>query len=157
MTGSSAMFKFLKPSMRPQLTDIQGAVGWGVAAATAGLYLVQVFFSSHFYLLCIICCFFKFRNILCVVRLNKLHLRWSIMGLDLICLNWFDAWLWNCSFQSGICKFGRKKKVDWALEKYYKNISYPNSMKGLTGCWGFRCTRPFIVSGFFQLTLLKGS
>ncbi|CAO2816066.1 unnamed protein product [Amaranthus hypochondriacus] len=41
MTGSSAMFKFLKPSMRPQPTDIQAAVGWGVAAATAGLYLVQ--------------------------------------------------------------------------------------------------------------------
>lgn len=47
MAGASAsgMFKFLKPSMRPQPSDIKAAVGWGVAAATAGIYLVQVFFS----------------------------------------------------------------------------------------------------------------
>ncbi|KMT17428.1 hypothetical protein BVRB_2g038800 [Beta vulgaris subsp. vulgaris] len=45
MAGASAsgMFKFLKPSMRPQPSDIKAAVGWGVAAATAGIYLVQPF------------------------------------------------------------------------------------------------------------------
>ncbi|KNA06435.1 hypothetical protein SOVF_181170 [Spinacia oleracea] len=39
--SSTGMFKFLKPTMRPQTTDIKAAVGWGVAAATGGLYLVQ--------------------------------------------------------------------------------------------------------------------
>ncbi|KAL2897969.1 Ubiquinol-cytochrome c reductase complex 6.7 kDa protein [Bienertia sinuspersici] len=40
---TAGMFKFLKPSMRPHPTDVQAAVGWGVAAATGGLYLVQMF------------------------------------------------------------------------------------------------------------------
>ncbi|CBI25343.3 unnamed protein product, partial [Vitis vinifera] len=37
------MFKFLKPSVRPQPVDIQAAAAWGVAGVTTALYLVQPF------------------------------------------------------------------------------------------------------------------
>lgn len=43
--GSAAtggLFKFLRPSARPQSADITAAVGWGAAATTAALWLVQV-------------------------------------------------------------------------------------------------------------------
>ena len=39
------MFKFLKPSVRPQPVDIQAAAAWGVAGVTTALYLVQVSLS----------------------------------------------------------------------------------------------------------------
>ena len=61
MMGSTGMFKFLKPSMRPQPTDIQAAVGWGVAAATAGLYLVQV----HLFLLVYFSCLTILSKLMC--------------------------------------------------------------------------------------------
>ncbi|KAG9150171.1 hypothetical protein Leryth_009749 [Lithospermum erythrorhizon] len=40
--SGSGMFKFLKPSRRPQSTDIQAAAGWGVAAFSAAIFLVQI-------------------------------------------------------------------------------------------------------------------
>ncbi|KAK4353862.1 hypothetical protein RND71_026056 [Anisodus tanguticus] len=39
-TGTG-IFKFLRPKMRPQSTDIQAAATWGVAATTAALWIVQ--------------------------------------------------------------------------------------------------------------------
>lgn len=44
--ATGALFKFLRPGVRPQSTDIAAAAGWGVAAATTALWLVQVIFSS---------------------------------------------------------------------------------------------------------------
>ncbi|KAM7491825.1 hypothetical protein LguiA_034746 [Lonicera macranthoides] len=41
--SGSGLFKFLKPSMRPQSTDVQAAVMWGVAATTTALWIVQPF------------------------------------------------------------------------------------------------------------------
>ncbi|XAR66042.1 hypothetical protein NMG60_11012090 [Bertholletia excelsa] len=41
--SGSGLFKFLRPGLRPQSTDIQAAATWGVAAASAGLWLVQPF------------------------------------------------------------------------------------------------------------------
>ncbi|KAL9233860.1 hypothetical protein vseg_008799 [Gypsophila vaccaria] len=35
------MLKFLKPSMKPHISDVKAAVGWGVAAGAGALYLVQ--------------------------------------------------------------------------------------------------------------------
>ncbi|OAY46417.1 hypothetical protein MANES_07G142200v8 [Manihot esculenta] len=43
MAGETAIFKFLKPRLRPQPTDVQAAAFWGVAAASAALYLIQPF------------------------------------------------------------------------------------------------------------------
>ncbi|KAL9262106.1 hypothetical protein AKJ16_DCAP04627 [Drosera capensis] len=40
--GASGLFKFVSnPSKRPQLTDLQAATAWGVAAGTTALWLVQ--------------------------------------------------------------------------------------------------------------------
>ncbi|PKU81517.1 Ubiquinol-cytochrome c reductase complex 6.7 kDa protein [Dendrobium catenatum] len=45
-TGSvasrSGLFKFLRPGLRLQSTDVSAAVTWGVAATTTALWLVQV-------------------------------------------------------------------------------------------------------------------
>ncbi|KAL5569656.1 hypothetical protein UlMin_026231 [Ulmus minor] len=43
MAGKEGLFKFLRPGLRPQSTDIQAAAMWGVAAATTALWLVQPF------------------------------------------------------------------------------------------------------------------
>ncbi|KAL0911526.1 hypothetical protein M5K25_019675 [Dendrobium thyrsiflorum] len=46
-TGSvasrSGLFKFLRPGLRLQSTDVSAAVTWGVAATTTALWLVQPF------------------------------------------------------------------------------------------------------------------
>ncbi|KAA0051979.1 Ubiquinol-cytochrome c reductase complex 6.7 kDa [Cucumis melo var. makuwa] len=41
MAGESSLFKFLSPGRRFQSTDIQAAAGWGVAAATTALWVIQ--------------------------------------------------------------------------------------------------------------------
>ncbi|XVE86025.1 hypothetical protein DITRI_Ditri18aG0003100 [Diplodiscus trichospermus] len=41
MAGEGAMFKFLRPRLRPQPVDIQAAGLWGVAATTTALWLIQ--------------------------------------------------------------------------------------------------------------------
>lgn len=46
MAGESSLFKFLSPGRRFQSTDIQAAAGWGVAAATTALWVIQVFTFS---------------------------------------------------------------------------------------------------------------
>ncbi|KDP21635.1 hypothetical protein JCGZ_03306 [Jatropha curcas] len=43
MAGETAVFKFLKPRLRPQITDIQAAAFWGVAATTTALWIIQPF------------------------------------------------------------------------------------------------------------------
>lgn len=43
MAGESTLFKFLSPGRRFQSTDIQAAAGWGIAAATTALWVVQPF------------------------------------------------------------------------------------------------------------------
>ncbi|XXG40022.1 hypothetical protein AAC387_Pa01g0838 [Persea americana] len=43
MAAESTLFKFLRPSLRPQSTDISAAVMWGVAATTTAIWLVQPF------------------------------------------------------------------------------------------------------------------
>ncbi|KAK9283826.1 hypothetical protein L1049_012080 [Liquidambar formosana] len=43
VTAGSGLFKFLNPRRRPQSTDIQAAVMWGVAATTGALWIVQPF------------------------------------------------------------------------------------------------------------------
>ncbi|OAY38286.1 hypothetical protein MANES_10G002800v8 [Manihot esculenta] len=43
MSGETALFKFLKPRRRPQSTDVQAAAFWGIAAASAALYIIQPF------------------------------------------------------------------------------------------------------------------
>lgn len=48
MAGESTLFKFLSPGRRFQSTDIQAAAGWGVAAATTALWVVQVFSFPKF-------------------------------------------------------------------------------------------------------------
>lgn len=47
---STGLFKFLRPKLRPQSTDIQAAATWGVAATTTALWIVQVlsFFTFFF-------------------------------------------------------------------------------------------------------------
>ncbi|KAL9239885.1 hypothetical protein vseg_014163 [Gypsophila vaccaria] len=35
------MMRFIKPTMKPQFSDVKAAVGWGVAAGAGALYLVQ--------------------------------------------------------------------------------------------------------------------
>ncbi|MQL95371.1 hypothetical protein Taro_028034 [Colocasia esculenta] len=40
--GSGGLFKFLRPGLRPQSTDISAAVAWGVAAGSGALWLIQV-------------------------------------------------------------------------------------------------------------------
>jgi hypothetical protein len=40
--AAGGVFKFLSPRLRPQSTDIQAAVCWGVAATTTALWLIQV-------------------------------------------------------------------------------------------------------------------
>ncbi|KAM7499459.1 hypothetical protein LguiA_023873 [Lonicera macranthoides] len=42
-SSGSGLFKFLKPSMRLQSTDVQAAAMWGVAATTTALWIVQPF------------------------------------------------------------------------------------------------------------------
>lgn len=44
--AAGGVFKFLSPRLRPQSTDIQAAVFWGVAATTTAIWLVQVSLSS---------------------------------------------------------------------------------------------------------------
>ncbi|KAL3521324.1 hypothetical protein ACH5RR_019473 [Cinchona calisaya] len=41
--ASGGLFKFLKPSLRLQSTDIQAAAMWGVAAGTTAIWLIQPF------------------------------------------------------------------------------------------------------------------
>ncbi|KAL6509391.1 hypothetical protein OROGR_022701 [Orobanche gracilis] len=36
-----SLFKFLRPGFRPQPTDVQAAVLWGVAAGTTAIWIVQ--------------------------------------------------------------------------------------------------------------------
>ncbi|PKI46169.1 hypothetical protein CRG98_033427 [Punica granatum] len=40
-SGGSGLFKFLKPRLRPQSTDVQAAAMWGVAVLSGAIYLVQ--------------------------------------------------------------------------------------------------------------------
>ncbi|OWM87334.1 hypothetical protein CDL15_Pgr022445 [Punica granatum] len=42
-SGGSGLFKFLKPRLRPQSTDVQAAAMWGVAVLSGAIYLVQPF------------------------------------------------------------------------------------------------------------------
>ncbi|XWS56931.1 hypothetical protein CRYUN_Cryun09bG0127800 [Craigia yunnanensis] len=44
MAGEGALFKFLKPRLRPQPADIQSAALWGVAATTSALWLIHLSF-----------------------------------------------------------------------------------------------------------------
>uniref|UniRef100_A0A3Q7FPE4 Uncharacterized protein n=1 Tax=Solanum lycopersicum TaxID=4081 RepID=A0A3Q7FPE4_SOLLC len=39
--AGNGLFKFLSPKRRPQSTDIQAAAGWGVAAVTGALWVIQ--------------------------------------------------------------------------------------------------------------------
>ncbi|KAH0702365.1 hypothetical protein KY285_016643 [Solanum tuberosum] len=39
--AGNGIFKFLRPKLRPQSTDIQAAAGWGVAAVTGALWVIQ--------------------------------------------------------------------------------------------------------------------
>ncbi|XVF81927.1 hypothetical protein PTKIN_Ptkin16aG0001800 [Pterospermum kingtungense] len=55
MAGEGAMFKFLRPRLRPQPADIQAAALWGVAATTTALWLIQVSFFLSFLLLDTLC------------------------------------------------------------------------------------------------------
>lgn len=48
MAAESTLFKFLRPSLRPQSTDMSAAVMWGVAATTTAIWLVQVKISAFF-------------------------------------------------------------------------------------------------------------
>ncbi|PKA53187.1 Ubiquinol-cytochrome c reductase complex 6.7 kDa protein [Apostasia shenzhenica] len=41
--SGSGLFKFLRPGLRPQSTDITAAATWGVAAAASALWLIQPF------------------------------------------------------------------------------------------------------------------
>ncbi|KAL6530385.1 hypothetical protein OROMI_027110 [Orobanche minor] len=41
--SGSSLFKFLRPGFRPQSTDVQAAVFWGVAAGATALWIVQPF------------------------------------------------------------------------------------------------------------------
>ncbi|KAH7677692.1 Single alpha-helix domain-containing protein [Dioscorea alata] len=41
--AASGPFKFLRPRIRPQSTDIAAAATWGVAGVTTALWLVQPF------------------------------------------------------------------------------------------------------------------
>ncbi|XP_010253042.1 PREDICTED: ubiquinol-cytochrome c reductase complex 6.7 kDa protein [Nelumbo nucifera] len=41
--AGSGLFKFLRPGLRPQSTDIQAAAMWGVAVTTGALWLIQPF------------------------------------------------------------------------------------------------------------------
>ncbi|KAL6541666.1 hypothetical protein OROGR_011152 [Orobanche gracilis] len=49
--SGSSLFKFLRPGFRPQSTDVQAAVFWGVAAGTTALWIVQNFGLTLFLLL----------------------------------------------------------------------------------------------------------
>ncbi|KAH0761581.1 hypothetical protein KY290_017654 [Solanum tuberosum] len=40
--AGNGLFKFLRPKLRPQSTDIQAAAGWGVAAVTGALWVIQI-------------------------------------------------------------------------------------------------------------------
>ncbi|KAK4363542.1 hypothetical protein RND71_018783 [Anisodus tanguticus] len=37
----NGLFKFLRPKIRPQSTDMQAAAMWGVAAFTGALWVIQ--------------------------------------------------------------------------------------------------------------------
>ncbi|KAM3248268.1 Ubiquinol-cytochrome c reductase complex 6.7 kDa protein [Capsicum annuum] len=39
--AGNGLFKFLRPKLRPQSTDIQAAAMWGVSAITGALYVIQ--------------------------------------------------------------------------------------------------------------------
>ncbi|PQQ03149.1 hypothetical protein Pyn_30021 [Prunus yedoensis var. nudiflora] len=43
MAGELSAFRFMKPRHRPHTTDLQAAAGWGIAAVTGALWLVQPF------------------------------------------------------------------------------------------------------------------
>ncbi|KAF3783931.1 Ubiquinol-cytochrome c reductase complex 6-protein [Nymphaea thermarum] len=42
MAGNAGLFKFLRPSLRPQSTDITAAAMWGVALTSGAVWLVQL-------------------------------------------------------------------------------------------------------------------
>ncbi|KAK1272167.1 hypothetical protein QJS04_geneDACA005819 [Acorus gramineus] len=41
--SGSGLFKFLRPGLRPQASDVTAAVMWGVAATSGALWVVQPF------------------------------------------------------------------------------------------------------------------
>ncbi|KAL2558316.1 hypothetical protein Fot_03055 [Forsythia ovata] len=43
VASGSGLFKFLRPSMRPQATDVQAAALWGITATTGALWFIQPF------------------------------------------------------------------------------------------------------------------
>ncbi|ONI24837.1 hypothetical protein PRUPE_2G265200 [Prunus persica] len=43
MAGELSAFRFMKSRHRPHTTDLQAAAGWGIAAVTGALWLVQPF------------------------------------------------------------------------------------------------------------------
>ncbi|CAD5194482.1 unnamed protein product [Musa acuminata subsp. malaccensis] len=43
MATGSGMFKFLRPRLRPQPTDVAAAATWGVAATATAVWLIQPF------------------------------------------------------------------------------------------------------------------
>lgn len=42
MAGNAGLFKFLRPSLRPQSTDVKAAAMWGVAFTSGAVWLIQV-------------------------------------------------------------------------------------------------------------------
>ncbi|KAJ7959520.1 Ubiquinol-cytochrome c reductase complex 6.7 kDa [Quillaja saponaria] len=42
MAGEAGVFKFLRPRLRLQSTDVKAAAMWGVAATTGALWFVQI-------------------------------------------------------------------------------------------------------------------
>lgn len=48
MAGELTAFRFMKSRHRPHTTDLQAAAGWGIAAVTGALWLVQVNQSLSF-------------------------------------------------------------------------------------------------------------
>ncbi|CAN6467656.1 unnamed protein product [Victoria cruziana] len=43
MAGNAGLFKFLRPSLRPQSTDVKAAAMWGVAFTSGAVWLIQPF------------------------------------------------------------------------------------------------------------------
>ncbi|KAK1312811.1 hypothetical protein QJS10_CPA07g01305 [Acorus calamus] len=41
--SGSGLFKFLRPGLRPQASDITAAAGWGIAATAGAIWLIQPF------------------------------------------------------------------------------------------------------------------
>ena len=108
------MFKFLKATMRPQTTDIKAA------AATGGLYLVQVLFSLL--PLSQISYFAYYFNL--AFRLNGIYLRddepllisiWKNLGLDMTDVNWCDVilFMFICIYKLSCWKVLNSRWVLW--------------------------------------------